>query len=261
MRRGITLIEMLIATGLLVAVGLVILALFKWGFESTAHGQMRVEVQQKARLVLERMSRELSQAALLPAVPGITRTGQSESSEAPSPVLLPSPSLSADRRWTGSSTNHIVFAVAEMRTGSQSVGTARLDDYSLVEYQVLGTQRADGTAPGPLVRRVYKAFASTSPVAYNAAINPLTWALSPAQLSNVIMNGDGSTQTVVETVPFPESDGIRFTVAHNADARSTFSSSLFELTVQIVQYPRGQSKRERKEAVEQTTVSARGSGS
>jgi len=259
-RRGFTLLETLIAMALLVGIGLVILALFKSGFESTAHGKMRIEVQQKARGVLERISRELGQAALLPSIPGLTRSGQAENSEAPSPVLIPAPTVSGARRWQGTSTNQVIFSVGKLGTGSSSVNTARLADYTLVEYQVKGVVRPDGTAPGPVVRRTYQAFSSTSPAAYNGGIDAMNWLLTPASLTNLIPLGNGSTEEIVASVPFPQTDGVRFTVSHNSDARNNFHSSLFELTVQVAQYPNGQSSRERKEAVEQTTVSALGSG-
>lgn len=258
--RGFTLLETLIAMAILVGVGLVIVALMKSGFESSAHGKMRIEVQQKARGIVERLSKELGQAALLPSIPGLTRTGQSENSEAPSPVLIPAPTMSGAKRWQGTSTNQVIFSTGRLGTGNTSVDSARLTDYTLVEYQVKGTLRADGTAPGPVVRRTYQAFASTSPVAYNGGIDALNWILTPGSLTNLNPLGNGATEEIVASVPFPQSDGFRFTVTHNSDARNNFHSSLFELTVQVVLYPNGQSSRERKEAVEKTTVSATGSG-
>lgn len=277
--QGATLLEMLVAAGLFTLMGLLIFSLFRWAYDSFTHNQLRVDAQQRARTIVETLSREIMEGAPLPAIPGLVLSGMQEDSEPPSAILVPYPEKKTSQvtgivDWTGTSTNEVAFTVAPsgmaVSTAEGSVAASDMSNYMIVRYRLEGKLHAeDQTRQGPLIRSVYPAITTnqdTGIMAYNGALDPLNstkpWFLTVTGLGTPMTGPNGKPMESIVVPAFAaDGDGMKFEIRHDSASSGTMRTSQsrqLELKVTVKRFPRGDRKREVKEANEMTRITVRG---
>lgn len=171
MRRGFTLVEVLVSGALLIVVGLVVLALLLWALDGTAAGQVQQLTQQDARNALETLRSDLNQSVVPPL-------GTSGSLLVPSGVLIPTsyqtiPTQDGFTQETPtpvnpvtlSSTNLVAFTVPN-KSISSFIPTLLSDESGKAEYCLVVYYVTDST--GQDVTQYLSLDASGNPVPNSA---------------------------------------------------------------------------------------------
>lgn len=194
--RGVTLVEIIVASFLLVLIGLVCWALFKSSIDASSTGYSNIKIQENARKAMRTMESELRQA--MPPL----KIGNID--PYPSGVLYPC----RDNADTGIS-NRFIFLEIYGLDGFSQTYSSNLQNYRAVEYRVLA---GDSTRNYRLVRRVWEDVldATTS-----TSIKGLVWNPGPVFSFNIAPYDAtaGFTEDTLLELPF-QNDRMYLCMSH-----------------------------------------------
>jgi type II secretory pathway pseudopilin PulG len=245
-RFGMSLVEVVVAAGLFVVLGLVVFNLLKWGLKGSEMGRLNMDAQQQGRQALKRIKDELGTATRLniPVPTASPKFG--------SPVLFPSPlekngQFSANRNFFSDNVsepakpklfgNEVVFVAAAQSAAAMDVTQSA--NYRLVRYFVPSTAR------NFLVRQVYPLSGLTGLTVLSAgnARSPGTVDTWTADIdyaysgSPVFRQGLKGLTLQEETalIELPASDMVQFDVSHEAvdSGRDSFNANFNRLLFRV----------------------------
>lgn len=223
--KGFTLIEVLVAVGILMVLSVIAFLLFRQGLQTTTSTTLALEVQQNAQIAIERISSDLKNAAYLPSIQG---TSTKITKLIPSPVLIPN--------WqtaNNGTTNRLMFIEPEVGSNVGGFNPGLLGNYKIVEYRVV----TDNTMH--LQRNIYNLTNATD---LNALFDN-NWILQESGLPP--KNTNKSEDLII--LPYA-SDKMSLKVSHppltnpiplSVTTSITLDPLLFNLEVEITQYKNG----------------------
>lgn len=145
--KGVTLVEILVASFLLVLIGLVCWALFRSSIDASSTGYVNIKIQENARHVMDTLLSEIRQTVKPPMIIGTTAKPY------PSGILYPctnDPDTNTDP--DANNRNRVIFLEVVGLDGFSFSYTPNLQNYRAVEYRVFP---ADTTRNSRIVRRVW----------------------------------------------------------------------------------------------------------
>jgi hypothetical protein len=216
-----SLIEVMVATGLFLVAGLIVFSMLQWGLKSAEVGRLQMDSQQQGRLALKRIKDELGEATRL------NITMQSGLAPFGSAVMLPNTA-------SASSTDDVVFVKAA-RSAAQ-MDTSLMANYRFVRYFVPATNK------NRLVRRVYQLKPGIGGAPIGLSVTGNTWTVSTATLdSSNLIETPASDDIVLIDLP-GSNDRVTFKVAHGAvnsgsdSFGASFNRLIFQVEVTVQRY-------------------------
>jgi len=185
-KKGITLLEIILAAFLLAGVGTIIYLFLQKNIEASALGALQIQIEQNARLAMEQVSNEARQAVLLPC-------------KYPSPVLWPSPALNSNNAGTVPVQNRNRFIFAEAVYDLNAGGDVlNLNNYRWVEFRV----ERDALGLPKLCRKIYTVNYVGSPLGIRGihddqALNTYLDDFVSPEESEVLMSLPGGNDNIV----------------------------------------------------------------
>lgn len=222
--RAMTLIEIMMATALLLVVGLIIYTMLQQSARATHMGALLMEVQGVCRDLLDRVSTEMKAGVLLPA----TTPGTSPIS---SVVIWPDPYAAADNNSStaGADRNRVIFSSMAGTPGQPGFKASDLSNYKFVEYRVM----RDTQNRPVMARLVYGAYDPAS----SSGIRGLTYSSS-----RWVTNLNAFTQAAAENVQTLQelpygNDNITLTISHPPKIDplygTTYDRNLFKIQITV----------------------------
>ncbi|MDQ7821892.1 MAG: hypothetical protein RDV48_03760 [Candidatus Eremiobacteraeota bacterium] len=233
---GVSLVEVLVASFLLVIVGTITFALFKSSSDASLLGRTQVKAQQNARNAMNSLQAELRQAIKPP------RLGMSP--QYTSGVLYPSV-LDANTAWTNGSTgttdNERIIFMELYGLGYNSSANINyqtdINQYRLVEYRVFPPRTStDANEKARLLRRTWSAYDSTS---LNTAVKGLDYTSGNFTVALSAFEPDSTdthyTETTVIELPY-DNDRITLTASHpQVGSTAFYDDRIFNIKLTVIQ--------------------------